>query len=286
MRLTDFDIYQELLKEESGLVITQEKAYLLESRLNPVAAKWGFTNLETMTTALRGVPDPALVKEIVEAMTTNETSFFRDMRPFDVFRDHTLPYILSSRIHERKFRIWCAAASSGQEPYSLAMLIKEQESQFMRWNIEILGTDISEDILAIAKAAKYSQFEVQRGLPVQLLVKHFRQEGDRWLLSDEIKNMVTYKYFNLLKSMSALGTFDIIFCRNVLIYFDEATKGEILKRMASQLKDDGFLYLGGAETVLGITDAFAPVPNLRGVYAKKGSIHLEKKPVETQQALA
>lgn len=286
MRLTDFDVYKDLLKEKSGLMLTQDKSYLLESRLTPVAGKWGFATLEAMSAHLRGVPDPKLVNDIVEAMTTNETSFFRDLRPFDTFRDTVLPYLLQARIHERKFRIWCAASSSGQEPYSLAMLIKAQENQFARWNIEITGTDISHDILDLARRGLYSQFEVQRGLPVQLLMKHFAQEGDRWAIAEDIKRMVQYKYFNLLDSMAAFGALDVIFCRNVLIYFDEATKADVLNRMARQLKPDGFLFLGGAETVIGITDEFAPIPDLRGVYAKRGSPHLEKKPPSGHQVLA
>lgn len=286
MRLTDFDIYKELLKERSGLVITQDKSYLLESRLTPVANKWGFATLDAMSVHLRGVPDPKLINAIIEAMTTNETSFFRDIRPFDTFKDVVLPYLLKSRIHERRFRIWCAAASSGQEPYSLAMLLKDHESQFSRWNMEILGTDISNDILDLARQGQYSQFEVQRGLPVKLLMQHFTQVQERWQISDLIKKMVTYKYFNLLDSMATLGNFDVIFCRNVLIYFDEKTKADILNRMARQLAPDGFLFLGGAETVIGITDEFSPVPDLRGVYAKKGSIHLQKKTDPGKQVLA
>lgn len=277
MRLVDFDIYKDILKEKSGLVVTQDKAYLLESRLTPVAAKWNFSSLDMMTANLRGVPEPKLINDIVEAMTTNETSFFRDMRPFDTFRDVVMPYLLQSRIHERKFRIWCAAASSGQEPYSLAMLLKSQKNQFSRWNIEMVATDISNDILEAARRGLYSQFEVQRGLPVQFLLEHFKQVEDRWQISDDIKRMVQYKQFNLLDSMAGFGQLDVIFCRNVLIYFDETDKADIFARLAKQLKDDGFLFLGGSETVIGITDQFSPVPNLRGVYAKKGSVHLEKK---------
>lgn len=277
MRLVDFDIYMELLKEKSGLVLTLDKTYLLESRLNPVASKWGFSSLDTLTNELRIAPDPKLIYDIVEAMTTNETSFFRDMRPFETFKNHTIPYMLQTRIHERKLRIWCAASSSGQEPYSLAMILKDHETQFSRWNIDILATDISKAILDAARKGLYSQFEVQRGLPIQMLMAHFtKQENDRWQLSDKIMKMVNFQQFNLLDSMAGLGKFDIIFCRNVLIYFDEKTKSDIFARMARQLTDDGLLYLGGAETVIGITDEFAPVPEQRGLYAKKGSLHLKK----------
>ncbi|MFP4314458.1 MAG: CheR family methyltransferase [Alphaproteobacteria bacterium] len=277
MRLTDFDVYKNLIKEKSGIVLGEDKSYLLESRLTPVATQWGYPTLDAMTIALQGVPEAKLINDIIEAMTTNETSFFRDIRPFDTFKDQVLPYLLENRIHERAFKIWCAAASSGQEPYSLAMILKEHENQFSRWRIDILGTDISNDILDQARKGLYSQFEVQRGLPVKMLLEHFEQIEERWQISEQIKKMVQYRQFNLLDSMATMGTMDVIFCRNVLIYFDTQTKGDILKRMAAQLKDDGFLFMGGAETVLGITDEFAPVADMRGVYAKKGSIHLVKK---------
>ncbi len=277
MRITDFDIYKELLKERSGIVITQDKSYLLESRLKPVAEKWEFPSLEAMSIQLRGVPDPKLLDAIVEAMTTTDTSFYRDLKPFNNFRDTVMPYLLQTRIHERKFRIWCAAASSGQEPYSLAMLLKENEKQFSRWNMEILGTDISNNILTLAKKGLFSQFEVQRGLPVQMLLKYFKQIEERWQITDAIKKMVSFKHFNLLDSMAGFGQFDVIFCRNVLVYFDDETKTDILDRMARQLKPDGFLFLGGAENVSGISDEFAPIPDMRGLYAKKGSPHLVEK---------
>ena len=276
MRLTEFDIYKDLLKEKSGLVITPDKTYLLDSRLMPVAQKWGYDNLSMMTAALQGVPDTALVNDIVEAMTTNETSFFRDAHPFNCFKDHVLPYMIKNRIYDRRFKVWSAAASSGQEPYSLAMLIKDLGDQIKGWNIDILATDISQQILDQAKNGVYSQFEVQRGLPVQLMLKYFKQDGDKWHISDEIKKMINYRIFNLLHPMGEIGKPDIIFCRNVLIYFDEETKRGILENMNNILKEDGFLFLGGAETVLGITDKFKPVPGLRGLYAKKDSAHLQK----------
>lgn len=277
MRITDFELYKTLLKEKSGLVLTQDKSYLVESRLNPVAKKWGYPSLEAMTVALQGVPEKGLVTDIVEAMTTNETSFFRDSRPFERLKSTVLPYMLETRAATRKLRIWCAAASSGQEPYTISMMIKEEGMKFTGWNIEHIATDISNDILETARNGSYSQFEVQRGLPIQLLMKYFNQVEDRWVISDEIKKMVQYKYFNLLDSMSMMGQFDIVFCRNVLIYFDEGDKRKILENMARQMKPDAFLFLGGAETVLGITDAFVPHPTERGLYVLANSPHLEKK---------
>lgn len=271
MHISNFDLYRDLLKEKSGLTLTPDKAYLLESRLTPVAKKWGFSSLDTMCMALRGVPDPGLIKEIVEAMTTNETSFFRDSKPFDLFRDYMLPEMMKTRATTRKLRIWCAAASSGQEPYSLSMLIKEKGAALSSWGIDIVGTDISTEILETAKRGEYSQFEVQRGLPITLLMKYFEQKGEKWCLKDDIKRMVKYQYFNLLDSMAALGKFDIVFCRNVLIYFDRDTKADILNRMAKQMAPDAMLVLGGAETVMGITDTFKPLADKRGLYIKNES---------------
>lgn len=271
MRISDFDLYKDLLKEKSGLTLTPDKSYLLDSRLTPVARKHGFATLENMTMALRGVPKPDLLKDVIEAMTTNETSFYRDSKPFDQFRDIVLPHLLKTRGAGRRFRIWCAASSTGQEPYSLSMLLRENASKLAGWNFEIVATDIDTAVLESAKKAEYSQFEVQRGLPIQMLMKYFEQKGDRWALKNDIKSMVQYRYFNLLEPMSSLGKFDIIFCRNVLIYFDRETKAKVLQNMAQLLPEDGFLFLGGAETVLGITDAFKPMENTRGIYVKPNS---------------
>lgn len=267
MRINDFDLYRDLLKEKSGLTLTPDKSYLLDSRLTPVARKWNYADLDAMTLALRAMPPPALIKDIVEAMTTNETSFFRDSKPFDQFRDVIIPHLLKARTQKR-VRIWCAAASTGQEPYSLAMVIKENAARLPGWNFEIVATDIDTAVLETAKAGEYSQFEVQRGLPIQMLMKYFEQKGDRWHIKNDLKSMVQYKPFNLLSPMAVLGKFDIIFCRNVLIYFDRETKAQVLENMAGLLPEDGIMVLGGAETVLGITDAFKPLENTRGIYVK------------------
>lgn len=284
MKITDFDIYQELLHRKSGLALTADKTYLLESRLGPIAAKWGFANLETMAAALRVAPDKKLVDEIIEAMTTNETSFFRDMKPFDMFRDNLMPYMREAREIRKNMKIWCAASSSGQEPYTLAMLLNESLVKYPGWHYSITASDISHDILALAKAGAYSQFEVQRGLPIQLLMKYFKQDGQKWLINDDVKKYVQFQYFNLLDSMAALGKFDMIFCRNVLIYFDEKTKGNVLDRMAQQLEPDGFVMLGSTETIMGLTDSLVLMPGLRGVYVRPDSIHVKQpdKAVGTQ----
>jgi len=273
MNIVDFDVDKNLLKDKSGLVITPDKSYLLETRLTPVAKTWGYGSLEALTQALQGVPEKDLVNDVVEAMTTNETSFFRDSRPFEVFENFVLPYMTEKRGVAKKLRIWSAAASSGQEPYSLSMLLKDKMPGFSSWQVQMLGTDISYEILDQAKQGIYSQFEVQRGLPIQLLMKYFMQDDDKWIIKDEIKKLVEYKYFNLLDDMTSLGKFDIIFCRNVLIYFDPETKGKVLDKMAKQLEPDGFLFLGGAETVMNITEAFKPMPDQRGLYILAGGPH-------------
>jgi chemotaxis protein methyltransferase CheR len=199
-------------------------------------------------------------------MTTNESFFYRDKVPFDHFKDAIMPSLIASRAKERRIRIWCAAASTGQEPYSLAMCLKEMKDKIAGWRVDIIGTDLSTEVLEKAKAGVYSQFEVQRGLPIQMLVKNFVQTGDTWQISPEIRAMVQYRPLNLLADFAHLGNFDVVFCRNVLIYFDQETKIGVLNRIAKMLEGDGFLVLGAAETVVGLTEAFKPMPDRRGLY--------------------
>lgn len=266
MKTVDFDIYKNLLYERSGLVITTDKSYLLESRLAAVIKKWNIPDMVALTDKLRALPDKQLVEDIVDAMTTNETMFFRDQKPFDKFRDLVVPQILKAKGPNCTIRIWSAACSSGQEPYTLAITMKENAAKWAGVKFEIVATDLSKEILDQAKAGKYSQFEVQRGMPIMMLVKYFNQTGDTWTIKDDIKNMVKFSNFNLLDPMDQLGSFDVIFCRNVLIYFDQQTKGKILDKMAKRLAKYGYLFLGGAETVLGITNSFRPLEGERGVY--------------------
>ena len=266
MNIDDFNLLSKLIKDRSGLTLTKDKAYLLESRLLPVARKWNLKSLDELVMRLRTRSEAGLVRDVVEAMTTNESFFFRDIKPFDQFKQVVLPFLLQSRGTTRNIKVWSAACSSGQEPYTLSMMLKEERQKLIGWNVDILATDLSTEILAKAQAGLYSQFEVQRGLPIQLLVKYFKQAGDRWQIDSTIREMVRYRPFNLLDDLSGLGQFDIIFCRNVLIYFDQPTKQMVLERMAKQLAPDGFLYLGGAETVVGITDKFQPMANHRGIY--------------------
>jgi chemotaxis protein methyltransferase CheR len=261
----DYDYLRRLLKERSGLVLSPDKQYLVESRLLPVARRTGLADLCELVGKLRRA-DEKLAVEVVEAMTTNESFFFRDKIPFEHFRDTIMPALLAARSGQRRIRIWCAAASTGQEPYSLAMSLKEMKDRLAGWRIEIVGTDLSVEVLEKAKAGIYSQFEVQRGLPIQLLVKYFAQVGDTWQLAPEIRAMVQYRPLNLLGDFGGLGPFDVVFCRNVLIYFDQNLKIDVLNRLARVTESDGYLVLGAAETVVGLTDAFKLMPEKRGLY--------------------
>ncbi|WP_372425151.1 CheR family methyltransferase [Salinarimonas chemoclinalis] len=262
----DFEYLRALLKSRSGLSLAPEKRYLVESRLGPVCRKHQIPGLPQLVQVLRGGRNSAIETEVVEAMTTNETFFFRDKTPFDIFRDQLLPKLAAARATQKRLRIWCAAASTGQEPYSLAMIVDEMKPRLGGVQVDILATDLADEVLAKAKAGVYSQFEVQRGLPIQMLLKHFKQDGEQWRISPAIKNMVQFRPLNLIRDFSSLGQFDIVFCRNVLIYFDQPTKADVLRRLSNALAADGALFLGAAETVIGLTSAFQPHPEHRGLY--------------------
>jgi chemotaxis protein methyltransferase CheR len=262
----DFDWLRKLLKERSGLTLSAEKEYLLESRLLPLARRQGLTTLADLVARLKLPGTTGLAFSVVEAMTTNETFFFRDKIPFDQLRDTMLPALTAARAKEKRIRIWCAAASSGQEPYSIAMLLKSMAAQLRGYRIDLLATDLSSDVTERAKRGLYSQFEVQRGLPIQLLVRHFTQAGEAWQIAPDIREMVQFRTLNLLQDFVPLGVFDVVFCRNVLIYFDQPTKIAVLERLASQTAQDGYLVLGAAETVVGLSEAFRPIPEKRGLF--------------------
>ena len=267
MTPVDYDFLRQCLKARSGLVLSADKQYLVESRLLPVARQAGLANLGELVAALRLAREPALMTAVVEAMTTNELFFFRDKTPFEHFRLTIMPTLLAARRTTRSIRIWCAAAATGQEPYSLAMCLKEIEAEIAGWRIELLATDLSGEVLEKARSGLYTQFEVQRGLPIQLLIKHFSQTGELWQIAPDIRAMVRYRQLNLLADFSQLGAFDIIFCRNVLIYFDQETKTDVLNRLARVTAGDGYLVLGAAETVVGLTDRFKMIADKRGLYA-------------------
>lgn len=265
MNPLDYDFLRKLLKERSGLDLSADKQYLVESRLIPLARRAGMPGIAELVQRMKSGAE-ALTSEVVEAMTTNETFFFRDKIPFDHLRETVLPTLLKARANRRSLRIWSAACSTGQEPYSIAMCLKEKAQELAGWRVEIVATDLSCEVLEKAKSGIYSQFEVQRGLPVQLLVKYFTQVGESWQISPEIRGMVQHRQLNLLQDFSHLGKFDVIFCRNVLIYFDQDTKTGIFGRLAKALEPDGMLLLGAAETVVGISAAFRPHPDRRGLY--------------------
>ena len=262
----DFDFLRRLLHERSGLSLTPDKHYLIESRLGILCRRLALPGLDALIERLRRAGDPDLETAVVEAMTTNETFFFRDRSPFDLFRGTLLPELLARNAATRSLRIWCAAVSSGQEAYSLAMILDEHAGRLAGWKVEILGTDISGEVLARARDALYTQFEVQRGLPVQMLLRHFLQEGDKWRVAPHIRDRVELRRHNLLEPCAQLGRFDIIFCRNVLIYFDLPTKTKVLSSIAAQLAPGGALILGAAETAIGLTTAVAADPEHRGLF--------------------
>ena len=261
-----FETLATLLKTRSGLIIGTDKLYLLETRLAAIVKREKLADLNALAEALRRPGSDALAREVVEAMTTNESFFFRDDKPFAHFRTHALARLAAARSTATPLRVWSAASSSGQEAYSLAMIVAESTALLGGRKVEIVGTDIARDQLTRAREAVYSQFEVQRGLPVQMLMRYFRKEDSNWRLADNIRALAQFREYNLLSDLRPLGRFDIVFCRNVLIYFDQPTKARVLEAIAGVMPPDGLLYLGGAETVLGITSRFAAMPNERGVY--------------------
>ena len=261
----DYDFLRKFLKERSGLELSTDKQYLVESRLTPLARKAALAGISDLVQKLKSGAT-SLATEVVEAMTTNETFFFRDKIPFDHLRETVVLALLKARGSRRRLRIWCAASSTGQEPYSIAMCLKEMAAELAGWHVEIVATDLSVGVLEKSKAGLFSQFEVQRGLPIQLLVKYFVQVGELWQINADIRAMVQHRQLNLLQDFSHLGKFDVIFCRNVLIYFDPETKSMIFDRLSQSLESDGVLALGAAESVVGISDAFRPYPEKRGLY--------------------
>jgi len=261
----DYEYLRKFLKDHSGLDLSAEKHYLLESRLLPLARKSGLDGIGELVQKLKA-GSAVFVSQVVEAMTTNETFFFRDKVPFDHFREVIMPELLQARANRKSIRIWCAAGSTGQEPYSLAMCLTEMNAALSGWRVEILATDLSQEVLEKSKAGIYSQFEVQRGLPIQMLVKYFKQTGELWQINADMRAMVHHRQLNLLHDFAQLGAFDVIFCRNVLIYFDQDRKVNIFNRLARATEPDGFLVLGAAETVVGLTDAFRPFSERRGLY--------------------
>lgn len=272
MTAVDYDFLRRALKERSGLALAADKHHFLESRLLPLVRRAGFAGIGELVLALKADRDASLMEAVVEAMTTNESSFFRDKLPFDHFRHTIMPGLLAARRDSRSIRIWCAAAASGQEPYSIALALKEMERAIAGWRIEILATDLSAAVLDRARRGLYSQFEVQRGLPIKLLIKYFTQVGEQWQIAPEVQAMVKFRRFNLLSDFASLGSFDVVLCRNVLIYFEQSTKSDVLTRLAGALASDGYLILGATETALGLSDRFKTINEKPGLYAVSATV--------------
>ncbi len=265
MTSEEFAHLADLLRRRSGLLLTPDKTVLAESRLARVARLYGFKNGAALLAELDH-PREELAQAVTEAMTTNETSFFRDRAVFERFRSAILPALCETRAARRRIRIWCAAAATGQEAYSLAMILDEADLAAQGWKIDLIATDLSSEAVARAKEGVYSQFEVQRGLPIQLLINHFTQQGNLWRVSARLRRMVTFRTFNLLDNFGWLGTLDVIFCRNALLYFEPHAKAQVFAKLAETLAPDGTLALGASESG---AKQFAAAKGPHGLFIKQ-----------------
>lgn len=275
----NFNVVAKLMREHCGLIIEPGKEYLVKSRLWPLAQKHHIADLDQLVERLRAGGAKDLVTEVIEAMVTTETSFFRDIHPFETLRKIVLPELIERRRNQRQLNIWCAAAASGQEPYSIAILLHEYFPELAGWQINLSATDVSHEMLARSRAGRYSQIEVNRGLPTPLLLKWFRQEGATWQLDDRARQAVRFSHLNLAQPWPAMPTWDLVFLRNVMIYFDNDLKRSILERIARLIDPTGYLVLGGAETTLNLSDAFARVETLKsGFYQLKSASRLQRLP--------
>jgi chemotaxis protein methyltransferase CheR len=252
----DFDYLRMLVQQQSAVVLGAEKKYLADLHLEPVAAQAGYPSIEALVERLKRTPLGALHMQTVEALLTNETSFFRDRHPFEALRTRVIPELMAQRQQERSLNIWCAACSSGQEPYSIAMLIQEHFPELLNWHLQIIASDMSGRVLARSKQGCYSRLEVGRGLSPDLRDKYFQQHQENWQISDRLRKMVTVRQINLIHEWKGLPTMDVVFLRNVLIYFDTSTKATILQKIQQHLRPDGYLFLGGGETVFHIDTDF------------------------------
>ncbi len=272
---TGFVYFSRFLKENSEIVLTPEKEYLVEARLAPIQKKLGLSSLAELMNKLRFEPFGALHNEVIEAMTTNETYFFRDVKPFEALRNEVLPDLIDARSSKRSLTIWSAACSSGQEAYSIKMTLKEFFPQLVNWNTRIFCTDLSQEMINRTVEGRFSQLEVNRGLPIQMLVKYFQKVGNDWQVKPDLKVGLDAKVMNLAKSWPPLPPIDVLFLRNVLIYFDLETKTQILGRVAKVLAPDGILFLGGSETTLNISNEYERRGNSETSYyvLKKAKSH-------------
>jgi chemotaxis protein methyltransferase CheR len=257
---------QELVLRRSGIVLEDSKDYLVDCRLSPIARDEGVDTVDELVGKLKREQESNLVQRVTEAMTTNETLFFRDLHPFEALRSRFVPELMQARATCRSLRIWSAAAATGQEPYSIAMTLLESFPELSSWDVRILATDLNTAVLERAREARYRDLEVSRGLPAPYLGKYFTRRGSEWELSPLVRSMVDFRQLNLVERWTDLFACDLVFMRNVLIYFDASTKRGILTRLRQVLVPDGFLVLGGAETTTNLDDAYAPVRVGAGVY--------------------
>lgn len=251
-----FDYVRTLVHERSAIALEPTKGYLVESRLMPIAKQRGHGSLAEMVSHLRSKPYGELHAQVVEAMTTNETSFFRDAHPFEALKTAVLPELIQKRAVTKTLNIWSAACSTGQEPYTIAIMLRETFPELTSWKINILATDLSSQVLEKAASATYSQAEINRGLPAPILVKYFQKVGLQWQLKPEIRSQVQFQRMNLIEPWPLFAKMDVVFLRNVLIYFTPETKTKILAQVRNRLAADGSLFLGGAETTIGIDESF------------------------------
>jgi chemotaxis protein methyltransferase CheR len=263
-----FDALAAFVRRRSGISLPPAKQPLASRKLKPVVARFGFRSAADLVTGLAAGGD-ALARDVIEALTTNDTSFFRDRAVFDHFRKEMFPALLNARASSRRVRIWCAAASTGQEAYSIAMIVDEFHAVLKGWSVEILASDIAPHAIRRARDGLYDAHEIERGLSRDMLVKHFRPEGDGWRVDKALRGRVSFGVRNLIAPFADLGTFDVILCRNVLIYFDAATKQAVLNRLHAALAPDGYLLLGSAETLMGFGGFESGA--VRGVYARSGA---------------
>lgn len=265
----DFDYIRKLLVDRSAIVLGDDKRYLVEARLAPVIGQLNVPSISDLVAKLRLGSNHGMATKVVEALVTSETSFFRDISPFEVLRKQVLPELIAARASERRLTFWSAACSTGQEPYTIALMLREYFPELANWQIMILGTDISTEVIAKANEGVYSQFEANRGLPAKLMIKYFKQIGTTWQLDSSIRDMVEYRQFNLAAAWPGLPMFDVVLLRNVMIYFDVLTKREILTRVERVLRPDGYLVLGGSETTLNISDTFSRMERAKAGYYQR-----------------
>jgi chemotaxis protein methyltransferase CheR len=255
-----------LVRRKSAIELDAAKAYLIDARLTPVARRHGYTSTAELVRTLQTAPNHEVQQQMVEAMTTNETSFYRDAHPFDAMKAAIVPELIVKRAAKKAIHIWSAASSTGQEAYSIAMLLKEQFPALATWNVRILGTDLSDDVLEKARAGRFSQVEINRGLPALLLAKYFKREGMQWELAPQIRAMASFQKLNLIERWPPLPTMDVVFLRNVLIYFSPETKRMILEKVRAVMAPNAVLFLGAAETTIGLDSLFERVQTGNSVY--------------------